>query len=130
MRGYQAEQAPDAARFDAAYTMLRNPGLAPIVRTGFGRETKVDQKDDLRDNWWVLQQAKILATGHAVGWVGCCGVRDSEHRDVAAPAIPPSGARRGREGIEVSRNERGDRSPLVFPFEPSADAGDGRAFPF
>jgi hypothetical protein len=31
--------------------MLRNPGLAPIVRTGFGRLAKVNQMDDLRDNW-------------------------------------------------------------------------------
>jgi len=55
MRRYIAEQAPDAARFDAAFAMLRNPGLAPTVRTGFGRLTKVNQIDNFRDNWWLFQ---------------------------------------------------------------------------
>ena len=105
MRGYQAEQAPDAARFDAAYTMLRNPGLAPIVRTGFGRETKVDQKDDLRDNWWVLQQAKSSPRAMPWVWPGAAG-EGSEHRDVAAPAfLPPAERAEGeRESKSLETN--------------------------
>jgi hypothetical protein len=35
--------------------MLRNPGLAPTVRTGFGRLTKVNQIDNFRDNWWLFE---------------------------------------------------------------------------
>lgn len=95
LRGYQAEQAPDAARFDAAYTMLRNPGLAPTVRTGFGRLTKVDQKDELRDNWWLLQQAQ------AGRWYWAGNLDDSERRD--APALEFLSSARRAEGERESQ---------------------------
>jgi hypothetical protein len=52
MRKYADEQTEPAATFQAAYTMLRNPGLRPLLLTGFGRLTTVERIDDLRDNWW------------------------------------------------------------------------------
>jgi hypothetical protein len=97
MRAYAAEQAPDAARFAAAFAMLRNPGLAPIVRTGFGRLTKVDRVDDLRDNWWLLQ-----ADNRRWFWMGL--PVDSEHparHDVSAPEFLPAPER--AEGEDESK---------------------------
>lgn len=44
--------ANESAMFTAVYVMLRNPGLNPWPRTGFGRPTPVNQLDHLRDNWW------------------------------------------------------------------------------
>ncbi len=56
LRQYAAENAPDARRFAAVFFMLRTPGLAPLVREGFGRYTAhLDKIDSLRDNWWQLQ---------------------------------------------------------------------------
>jgi hypothetical protein len=86
MRYYEAEQAPAAARFDAVFAMLRNPGLSPILRTGFGRLTKVDQKDDLRDNWWLLQ-----AGDRSWFWMGT--PVHSERHDVEALEFLPAAER-------------------------------------
>jgi hypothetical protein len=54
LQAYAAEKSPEAARFAAVLLMLRTPGLHPVVRPGFGRETKVDKLDEFRDNWWQL----------------------------------------------------------------------------
>ena len=55
LREYAAENARDARRFAAVFLMLRTPGLAPVVREGFGRYTaKVGAIDSFRDNWWRL----------------------------------------------------------------------------
>jgi tetratricopeptide (TPR) repeat protein len=55
MRQYESEKTAGAARFSAVLTMLRNPGLGPLVRSGFGRLTAVTALDSLRDNWWLLE---------------------------------------------------------------------------
>ena len=54
LQAYTNEKSPEAARFAAVLLMLRTPGLQPVVRTGVGRETKVGQLDEFRDNWWRL----------------------------------------------------------------------------
>jgi hypothetical protein len=100
MRRYAAEQAPDRARFDAAYTMLRNPGLAPIVRTGFGRLAKVNRMDDLRDNWWLLQ----AGNQRWFHWSGSESyVNDAELERRNAPALEFLPAAEGAEGENESK---------------------------
>ncbi len=89
MRRYTAEQPPDAARFDAAYAMLRNPGLAPTVRTGFGRLTKLNQIDNFRDNWWLLH-------------VETSNVVDAQRRD--APALEFLSAAERAQGENESKD--------------------------
>lgn len=54
MRVYLAECDSDAANFAGALVMLRAPGLAPTLRSGFGRETPPLKHDTFRDNWWRL----------------------------------------------------------------------------
>jgi hypothetical protein len=36
----------------AVLAILRNPGVHPYVKPGFGRLMKVDRLDEFRDNWW------------------------------------------------------------------------------
>ncbi len=43
---------PDAKRFSALYTWLKNPGLEPVVDQGAGRESPLSKQDIYRDNWW------------------------------------------------------------------------------
>ena len=43
---------PDAKRFSALYTWLKNPGLEPVVDQGVGRESPLSKQDIYRDNWW------------------------------------------------------------------------------
>jgi hypothetical protein len=93
MRGYQAEQSPDAAQFDAVYTMLRNPGLAPTVRTGFGRLTKLNQIDNLQDNWWLFRDNRRWF------WMGISV--DSQRPD--APALEFLSAAQRAEGERESK---------------------------
>ena len=38
--------------FPAALAMLRNPGVHPYLKSGFGRLMRVDRIDEFRDNWW------------------------------------------------------------------------------
>ncbi len=49
-------KAPDGehAQFAAVLTMLRNPGFSPLLPDGFGRLTRLGERDSLRDNWWCL----------------------------------------------------------------------------
>jgi hypothetical protein len=55
VRDYLGQSDPAAAKFTAIFWILRMPGLAPEVRTGIGRTTKVDAIDDFRDNWWHIE---------------------------------------------------------------------------
>jgi len=55
MAKYLADQDPAASRFTATFLMLRAPGMEPLVRAGFGRETPVMKSDIMRDNWWLLK---------------------------------------------------------------------------
>ena len=43
---------PDAKRFSALYTWLKNPGVEPVVDQGVGRESPLSKQDIYRDNWW------------------------------------------------------------------------------
>jgi hypothetical protein len=59
MRAYLGAPSPEAAKFEAAYFMLKTPGLAPIIREGFGRLTVTGKLDDLRDNWWAIGERDL-----------------------------------------------------------------------
>jgi len=41
--------------YTTALILLRNPGLAPALREGFGRLTKTARMDEFRDNWWCAE---------------------------------------------------------------------------
>jgi hypothetical protein len=99
MRRYAAEQAPDAARFDAAFAMLQNPGLAPAVRTGFGRLRKASEMDNLRDNWWMLQADSTGWHWSTGNWIS--NVADSRRRD--APSLEFLSAAGRAEGESESK---------------------------
>jgi hypothetical protein len=107
MRRYTAEQAPDAARFDAAFAMLRNAGLAPTVRTGFGRLTKVNQIDNFRDNWWLFQ-ADNPRGFYWMGNVEMSNVVQAKRRDSPALEFLPDAQR--AEGESESKALQTDAS--------------------
>jgi hypothetical protein len=52
LQAWTGEKDLQAARFQALLLMLRTPGLQPVVRDNFGRETPAGNIDDFRDNWW------------------------------------------------------------------------------
>ena len=52
LEDYAQAQAPNAAKFSALYAWLKFPGIEPIVDTGVGRRTPLNQQDSFRDNWW------------------------------------------------------------------------------
>ena len=61
MKAFVLAAAPDR-RFEAAFTLLRFPGLSPVLRGNVGRQTSIDEVDSLRDNGWcdgVLQVEAI-----------------------------------------------------------------------
>lgn len=39
-------------KFSGLYTWLKFPGIEPIVDTGIGRSSPLNQQDTYRDNWW------------------------------------------------------------------------------
>jgi tetratricopeptide (TPR) repeat protein len=43
---------PADKKFSGLYTWLKFPGIEPIVDTGIGRSTPLNQQDTYRDNWW------------------------------------------------------------------------------
>jgi hypothetical protein len=58
MKKFAAETDAGAARFDAVFLMLRNPGFEPVVRGGFPRQSPLAERDSFRDNWWTLEIPK------------------------------------------------------------------------
>ena len=66
LREYLAETDPAAAKFAAIFLMLRDPGFDPEVRNGWPRDTKIDEIDNFRDNWWNWQPANPDAPKPAV----------------------------------------------------------------
>ena len=49
---YASATTPQAKKFAAIYAWLKFPGLEPVVDTGIGRRTPLNQQDEYRDNWW------------------------------------------------------------------------------
>jgi hypothetical protein len=49
---FEKTTEPDAKRFSALYTWLKNPGLEPVIDQGVGRESPLSKQDIYRDNWW------------------------------------------------------------------------------
>jgi hypothetical protein len=60
LQSWQNEQDPKAAKFQAILLMLRTPGLQPVIRDRFGRETPNTNIDNFRDNWWDLSEPGSL----------------------------------------------------------------------
>ena len=52
-------KTPDA--FTAAVIFLKNPGLYPDVRSGFGRLDKLGERDEFRDNWWCTAARRLAS---------------------------------------------------------------------
>jgi hypothetical protein len=96
MRTYLAAGDPSAARFAAVFLMLRAPGFEPVVRSGFGRETPVMERDVLRDNWWNVQLAKSDET-----------LRESDHDALAD--LYPKGPLGPAEFLTKEQFAAGDR---------------------
>ena len=63
---YVSAQSEDARKFLGIYTWLKLPGLQPIVHSGIGRRTPLDEQDSYRDNWWCAA-ALSSATGSEEG---------------------------------------------------------------
>ncbi|MFN2531273.1 MAG: hypothetical protein ABR555_08250 [Pyrinomonadaceae bacterium] len=53
----------DAKQFAATYGWLKLPGLEPIVDSGAGRDTPLNQQDTYRDNWWCSAAFSRAAEG-------------------------------------------------------------------
>ncbi len=49
---YTTARDPAAKKFAAIYAWLKFPGMEPIVDTGNGRGTALNEQDSYRDNWW------------------------------------------------------------------------------
>lgn len=49
---YVSAPEPAAKKFAAIYAWLKFPGLEPVIDTGVGRETPLNERDSYRDNWW------------------------------------------------------------------------------
>ncbi|HEY0007003.1 MAG TPA: hypothetical protein VGB17_19640 [Pyrinomonadaceae bacterium] len=51
LEDYQSAQG-EAKRFAGIYAWLKFPGLEPVVDSGIGRRTPLNEQDNYRDNWW------------------------------------------------------------------------------
>lgn len=49
---YASTTQPDEKNFTAIYAWLKAPGMEPVVDTGIGRQTPLQEQDSYRDNWW------------------------------------------------------------------------------
>jgi hypothetical protein len=52
---YQSALADEASKFSAIYVWLKNPGLQPVVTSGIGRRTPVNEQDSLETTGGVAQ---------------------------------------------------------------------------
>jgi hypothetical protein len=49
---YSLTTQPDEKKFAVIYAWLKAPGMEPVVDTGVGRQTPLQEQDSYRDNWW------------------------------------------------------------------------------
>jgi hypothetical protein len=49
---YASSPDPAAKKFAAIYAWLKFPGIEPVIDTGVGRGTPLNERDSYRDNWW------------------------------------------------------------------------------
>ena len=70
--------------FTAAWTMLRFPGLTPVVRWNVGRQTRISERDALRDNGWC---AGVLEADEVPGQ----SVRDADQIAAVQASLPTGG---------------------------------------
>jgi hypothetical protein len=49
---YTNTPEPGGKKFSAIYTWLKFPGLEPVIDSGSGRGTPLNEQDSYRDNWW------------------------------------------------------------------------------
>ena len=52
LNDYTSTPEPAAKKFSAIYAWLKFPGLEPVVDSGSGRGTPLNEQDSYRDNWW------------------------------------------------------------------------------
>lgn len=52
VNAYGSTAQPDEKKFAAVYAWLKAPGMEPVVDTGIGRQTPLQEQDSYRDNWW------------------------------------------------------------------------------
>ncbi|MEM7354116.1 MAG: hypothetical protein AAF657_25155, partial [Acidobacteriota bacterium] len=71
-------------RFAAAWTLLRFPGLSPIVRWGVGRRTPLAERDSLRDNGWCEGVLQVESLPSQI-------VRDAEQIAAVQADLPADG---------------------------------------
>jgi len=52
LKAYISAPDPGAKKFSAIYAWLKFPGLEPVIDSGVGRRTPLNEQDSYRDNWW------------------------------------------------------------------------------
>ncbi len=52
LNDYLSRHGPQAKHFSAIYLWLKFPGFEPVVDSGSGRQTALNEQDTYRDNWW------------------------------------------------------------------------------
>ncbi len=52
LNDYTSMPEPAGKKFSAIYAWLKFPGLEPVVDSGSGRGTPLNEQDSYRDNWW------------------------------------------------------------------------------
>jgi hypothetical protein len=60
---YATAPEPAAKKFSAIYAWLKFPGLEPVVDSGSGRQTPLNEQDSYRDNWWCSAASQEAKTG-------------------------------------------------------------------
>lgn len=74
---YLSTASPDEAKFAGIFAWLRAPGMQPIVTSGVGRRSALNEQDSYRDNWWCA-----ATTSSTEG--------SSEEQKTAAPPVTAS----------------------------------------
>lgn len=49
---YLARTQADARKFSGIFAWLKLPGVQPVVSSGIGRRTPLNEQDQYRENWW------------------------------------------------------------------------------
>jgi hypothetical protein len=85
MKAYVAADAR-TAQFTAIYWILRTPGISPWLRSGFGRDPKLTQLSEYRDNWWSKLE------GDQIPVAPFLTEADRKQGETESNKLPPNGA--------------------------------------
>lgn len=90
---FEKASSEEEKGFAGAFMVLRNPGMRPVITSGYGRRTPVGRIDDYQDNWW--QKSDLSLPDKDPGYLACLSSSEkvdgaTENKKIQSMGLAPA----------------------------------------